>query len=341
MIEAQTALMKSERPLGTVDGDNFPSFLMGEPVLIGHQQRFTKRLDLTDSVPIQNMLYKASRQGYVLPNETRVMLIADAENELLQGRDKSAQSLFEYANRTGEVERVSTMYMSGDLRLKYTEPEFGDHTSVTPKAYLELIKEGCMPLMDFHTHPQDVLPSPEDNTMLITGIIKGSPFYRARMVLCPNVQILAIADRNTVLFEQNRALEILKYYKEDNIYGEEFEEVMRRQEAVIGLQQRFQRSAEKILKRGLSTMTDNANFYLQGTLTMEEIKRMTTLDQRFRTEQNKKIIKLVKPMMAREAEHYSNFEQYARNKGHLQMLRNFNIKLYISDDMHNFYAFTA
>lgn len=341
MFEDQRAIAQSERPIGTVDGINFPAFLMGDPVLVGPNQHLVNRLNLIDTVPVQQMLYRESRQGFVLSDDTRLALLSDAEKERNEGLGVGAQSLIDIANMEGEVERVSTMYLSQDIKLKYTEPEYGDHSSVKPKAFLELIKEGSMPLMDFHTHPQDALPSPEDCLMLITGIIEGQPLYRARMVLCPNVQILAVADNNTLWFRQEQALEVLKQYQGTNIYGNNYEELLRRQKNVVAIQERFLNAAARVLGFGLKNMADNADFYRGGKLTLEEVKRINEEDQKHRKEQNGRVMSLVDHMITPVVDSYSGFEQFARNKGHIQMLQDFNIKLYISEDKSNFYAFTG
>lgn len=117
------------------------------------------------------------------------------------------------ASSPASIERGSFVYLDQtDGAIRTTDITAGSHDSVALD-FSEYRKKGGLELMDIHTHPDDVLFSAQDYTSLC-GSKYGQRYMKAALVLCPTIQMLAFATKNTPKLSLNQSYEYAAAWKE-------------------------------------------------------------------------------------------------------------------------------
>lgn len=154
--------------------------------------RFT--LPLTDTLmAIDNLPI----QGFLYPEDIRKQ--AEASALILANRGVNTEKILEILKDTHQVaksERAVGLYLdTSTMEIKYTKVKIGDHSNVEdPRIGFEA-RNNIM-FLEIHTHLLPSLPSPVDYGPLL--IDRGSArFCRGIVVLCPGVQVMAVATNQT------------------------------------------------------------------------------------------------------------------------------------------------
>lgn len=174
--------------------------------------------------PIIQRLYAQSRQVFVYSESLRTaefeMLEKSRMNPLWKNplfRSELREIGKEYWQMVTEKdagERTVTVFVDPLTQaIGTTEVTFGDYTSVRGAVHSidETIFSEKLPLMQLHTHPDDILFSPNDYYPLITktALYGYGRRLKAVMVLCPNLQVLALATARTMLLSSDDANRLL------------------------------------------------------------------------------------------------------------------------------------
>lgn len=236
-----------------------------------------------------------------------------------------------------EGERAVLTFMDPHTqKIGTTEIRHGEYTSV-PGAFNpidEIIFLGNLPMMIKHTHPDDVLFSPSDYFPLITktalyGFGRG---IKAHVVLCPNLQVLALATDQTLLLSSDESIRLIEDWNRI-VQCEGDEEGKTIASAIEQLSIDYQRRAEEDLDRA-AALTQTL---IGGIpLSRKELKRLgRKAEKKYTASQNKD--RRFKHAIEELENSYAAFS----NAKLLEFARMINVALYISTNTVDFYKFSA
>lgn len=336
------ALALSDREPNLIDTDTFPYYLRGAKNLVGLEGIFASRLSLKPFTPFFQEMYDTVSEGYFHKEEQRRKFDDLArEIESSSGRDNIvARYVRQLGQRKAIAERARVIYTTpwrGEV--KATKIRSGEHTQVkTGSIYFILSLLGRIPLLDVHTHPGDSLFSPTDYFLLLTGP-RRYPLVRAAVVLCPTVQILALATGTTPYLQPDKALRFINTYEED-IYGPDRKRIetlrarvkrvrKHRRNKILGDFTQSLVQPEQAEKDKQETRISNEEYESK----FEETKKALKPDEIYERRYNR-VLKKAEDKFLQEA-------SVALNRRLILFPRLLNIKLYYSIDMQNFFSFSA
>lgn len=202
----------------TIDSDHLVGYLIARG-FVAKESQFSPSLDLSRFTAFIEDLYIERQEGFVSSKENRTILLEAAEwIRTTSGHNAKfvtkgmIRNLEMFANRKADVESSSVIYFDTNEKVITVSPiNFGEFERVEVST-LDILKKGNLPMIEIHTHPSDNLFSPIDYLRMLVDLDCGTPVVKSIMVLCPNMQVLALATRETPALdvdEANERLEVL------------------------------------------------------------------------------------------------------------------------------------
>ncbi|HRN96131.1 MAG TPA: hypothetical protein PLD54_01655, partial [Candidatus Levybacteria bacterium] len=315
----------------TIDSSNITDFLIGN-IHTDSRTQFASELDMGFYTPVFEYLYGEQKLGYKASESNREKFLekynkwSDEEKE-----GAIAQHLFDHFNFQTSVERSAVVYksMQGG-QFGYTTANHGSVYS-TNSEINEVIKEGGLPILEVHTHPDDALFSPIDYWRMLINIggDNSNRLLNGSVVLCPSRQLMALATANTPILSGEEIDQLIAGIEIRNSNPKRVNQLANRWDIMLNsLQRTLKENDDEFnairLKRG------------DGIITPEEYE------------------KLYSDLLDR---YVNYFERYWRTKFHIDnfnlsyeermannlvvdFAREINVKLYVSDNMKDFHEFS-
>lgn len=208
MPNTETALVhipEVEKTRYLINSDNVYAFLTHGLNAKVADWRFAPELNLSLFTQSMERLANEYRIVHVLSDEQREKdrlsfpPSTNPDTESFYQRMKNSQDKLLDTEAAGE--RSSVIYLDHilDDHFQVTNPAFHEYARgeiVTADLYLS----GKIPVVEEHTHPKDSLLSPPDySRLLIKGYNNGRRVVNGLILVCPNVQILAVPTPQTPL----------------------------------------------------------------------------------------------------------------------------------------------
>lgn len=200
----QTEVSKTER----IGSSNFIDYLIGKTetsdgkILRGDHDDFEKQIEVPEEIhqAIKEM-YEQRREGLLTGPSYRAQKARMAE-EMEKYLPGLGDALNGVEAKSGFVEQARVVFSdldSGKLGVTSSTHGYGYEADPSP-AIEEATKQNGLPLMFIHTHPEDVLFSPEDYALMMIKV--GTENLSARLmnagiVLLPEMQLMAVATTDT------------------------------------------------------------------------------------------------------------------------------------------------
>lgn len=213
--------------IARIGTDNFVDYLVGKrvsngEVLRGDMDDFEKQIEVPEVMhqAIKEM-YEEKREGQAMgPNHrARQAKVASQLEEYIPG---ITQHLENSSEEMVTAEQVRVVYTDMDTqKIGVTSSTFGYgyEADVTP-AFQEATGKNGLPLMIVHTHPKDILFSPEDySTMMVkvTADNDSARLMNAAIVLLPDgMQLMALATKDTPMLDQGEVQKLLVTENEES-----------------------------------------------------------------------------------------------------------------------------
>lgn len=306
---------------------------------------FASILDLGIIEPFLRELHAEEKLGYIHGEKERETF-KNFELELIKHpvvreveRERRArwQKVFEAQE---PVERYRSIFLNkNDNQIYVTPSVHGTYTRVTSDT-IDLFEEGHTPLFEIHTHPANTLFSHFDYARLSLVTVDGA--FRAlkgTILLCPDLQLLALATPETMLFTITQLDKFLdRYDLKKTTIGSRISNLTKR---MVNITDKPYEKRIEIMLKGNRLICEEEQHYIKGLYSEEEYKR--ALDE------------TTKESLQKLDAFYDKYEQTALNKmralkaernmlyilNELEIAREVNPKLYIATDFRHFKEFTA
>lgn len=335
------AMVLSTKSPGLVDSDNFIYYLGGASFLWGREQKFAPRLNLSLFTPYLRELYKESRLGDVFSEDSKNRMLSTAVGTTSNSPSQAVDAKYlEFINRQGEVERARTFYIDPpELSIKASEISFGEHTSVQGKT-IGLLNDEKSPILEAHTHPTDSLPSAQDYWPLITRLYKDEsiPVASAIIVACPNIQILALATRETPVMTLDDAKALWTEYDSPSEDEKQTRNTLMKR---IKKVQNSITTTVDITKQALDYIRRQEQKMLADGQSEEAIVAMLKAAEKDFEKQLTLFQKKYGRNFERASQQFWNFFKISYNTRLIEFTRLINVKLYSSTNCRDFYEFSA
>ena len=293
---------------------------------------------------IMQRLYAQSRQVFIENESQRNERFKDAE-EMKRRYPPTTNPLLKIAfhifnkefiqmiNKKAEGERGIVVFMDSlTQEISTTDIAHGEYCSVYLDSPYALISSGKLPLMRQHTHPDDALFSPTDYFNLITNYDGNGRGIKAEMVLCPNLQVLALATDKTILLPSGEARRLIGDW-ESIPQGESDAEG----KAIASAMEQLEIEVRRNHKEDLESIVNLTQTLTRGIPPSRKERR--------RLEREKEEILTAAQSRARRFEQalaeLINKETAFGNTKLLEFARMINVALYISTNTVDFYRFSA
>lgn len=200
-----------------IDSTNLVGYLVARRGSDFRESQFASSLDLAKLTPFIENVYAERRQQYVASQADRDLLTDTAEwirgssqNIEHPATKKMLEMIGDWASKKADVENSSVIYYDPKEKAIAASPvNFGEVEEVELST-LEVLIDGNRPMIEIHTHPDDSLFSVQDYSRMLVDFHNGMRLVKAIMVLCPNIQVLAIATNRTPLLDVDETVELLE-----------------------------------------------------------------------------------------------------------------------------------
>ena len=326
-----------------VDSDSLPQYLfyhndLEDPI----KMRFARELALPWCTDFMERLYQTSEPAKLFSHAIQSHYHDASDFMARHGKTTEADDLRQVADVQIPGERSATVFYdetAGELGL--TEVRFGEAFKGT---YELVINSDDGPvrhrLFVMHTHPFDSLPSTIDYQPVLFGDPEiGHRFAPGIIVLCPDMQILALATGETPILSPDVVTQYVRSFELNDISDKDatyqsYEQVA---QAAASIQQvhedAIRRSAERY-----ALMTNRVN---SGRLDAKTAARI--LKRRLQREQAR-AEREGTALTDKAGKHLANAhttENRYINSLNIAFARSIGVKLYVSSDMENFDEFSA
>jgi hypothetical protein len=227
-----------------------------------------------------------------------------------------------------------------DGGLKTSKPKFGEFGS-TIVDFTEIIREGNMPLIAAHTHPRDALPSPEDYTPLIKNVFdNGKSLTKEILVICPHIQIAAIASPQTPILTISETEEWLSQWQEEieSVGGSRMVGMNKREEELFSA---MTKTYEETIQRFASKIDESYLLVEKGLVTEEEHKINIELLANKLIKRNEHKSGTIKKYIFKIRHRRETLSKQSLNQVLVECARSLNVALYVSDNMVEFHLASA
>lgn len=349
----------TERPLlqpveiQHVDSSNFLLYL-ADAYRFSPNPHFGNYLNLEWCTDIFERMYKENKQGFVLLEEQRHKL--DSRKPVQSG-NPALQIAAQYFNThidkykpdTSEraaVERASTVYM--DLingRIANTEIVEGDYETVGRDSteLLEIQDRGDLRLIDVHTHPGNTLFSPRDYYAIIAGDPEHNlRLFKAMIVLCPDIQIMAIPSSQTPIMPIDEATDFVQHLKDQfQVHGEGSKKsgvtVKRTVAAVDALFHTVKKDWDKVEEYAITLSVGLQKGEVDQVTAKDKLAERLEQSIKYAHKQGEKYLRIGEKIHRRA----TLLDKQLTVSGLIGLARDLNVKLYSSTNMQDFYEFSA
>lgn len=321
-----------------VSSDNFYDFLLGDPASLPHEHELSSRLDVSWLASHMQELDKQARKGFALSEEERTKKIEMVEGFKFIPREQK-DSLLKGINKEVELERGQTMYLNReDYNTYLTGIRHGGPYSVE-RDLENILDANNIPVLEMHTHSTDVLPSSADYlTLTLDPYNDGGHIIRAIIVLCPRIQVLAVATRNTPSFSS---------WEEARQFADEVQDqfFQLKRERIIQLFQRKQ-AIEKVrseaevenFRRTIESVAHMERKLMNGPITYEELEILVHGVVEYSKAKTAELAPRLKRVQSRAERKFLEATEKTNTEGHIEGARKFGVKLYTATDFRHFQA---
>lgn len=319
-------------------------YLTGNLSLPNSRVEFSPNLNLDGYSSFLTNLYKKRKVGYVFSQNERDEMTKKPEDVSFETVfQETAKAFYEknkdFADIKAHTERCRVLFAGEGNKIKSTRIVHGEFTNVLiGPILLKAYRSGKL-LTEVHTHPEDSLLSPIDYQALISEV-KQERLMKASIVLCPGIQILAIATPQTPLLQIedtgpyiNQKVEAIKKCIDPRIST-----VFGRHQRLTDITSKFHVSQ---LGKVFEEMKALQEKEARGELTKQEVEaELAYLLEKGKIESDAFGEKLarVSKKTSDKAWATSNKLEEALN---LEIARELNIKLYYSTNFRDFKEFSA
>jgi hypothetical protein len=321
--------------------------------VIGDFSNFAKNLDLSLYASKYRDLLHISREVFVRSEEERLRLTSGKEYDdpsfpayLEPLRGMFAEAAKEYAEEKGKGERSKVIYYDFERRIIWnTETTHGEYATTTVPTYdlfSTLIPgngEGRkLPLLEVHTHPENGLFSPKDLLRMVhgSGQVRG---IRGSVVLCPDIQLLALATAQTPVYPQSHISQFLEEWESKIAEQDEHEGTKVFEQRRI-TREHYDEYMNEIFKEIEGTCWAYKELLDKGEITVDQYARF--FKREFHKSKNyRERHERVERMEAASKRKRDAFVNRMHDSAHIKMLRELNIKLYSAHDLAYFTEFSA
>lgn len=340
-MNSRAITLSDKEKVITVDSGNLHLYLAGILSSQGRPIHFAPHLDLAYYSPFLRELWDKSILGYRFNEEERKHKIPVAKESDSQAvKDiitKTGEGIRAYFNQMAPTERNLQIYYDWESKsLKATPIIYGDHTSVRrdpfEQAYL-----GNTILWDIHTHPQNALPSPVDYDPLLYDLYlpSGRGMYGI-IVLCPDIQIMALASPLTPLLTEEQLGKRQLYWNE--ILEEKNKQIEKSYFPQINrLYERNKTEINRLIKSQVRRIKILSQSFIEEEIAIDDMRMGMEIYKRKRRRARanlwKKSRRIVKSV--------NDESEYFLNSLNLESARDINVKLYYATDFQDFREFTA
>lgn len=328
-----------ETKSGVVNSANLADYLMQKKQFNECDLSFAPVLDLSWCTPIMETIYKNIKLKYVLDDEERKKAMDGFQ--ILQDTglidEESKNILTNRTNTQKEVERIKSIYYDQiDNSIGSTETEYGGLADVASSEE-HLQGSGKVVIMTAHTHPLDRMFSRVDFKPIITPKEDESRDLNGILVLCPNIQILALASPQTPLLKREESNRIIEEW-EEKIEDDKLI-LLRKQVSKIALKKDLflMKVDTEVAKTGESIQKK----YDHGDITGDEGDRLAMEKQQELMRDYTTFIETWQPEV--NAALNEMYDHYLHNLNNMlvEFSRFFNIKLFTSTNRKDFHIFSA
>jgi hypothetical protein len=342
----QLVVIDSTEPV--INSDSLFYYLLSVPYLWEKGQQFSNHLDLRPYSIYLKELYDQVKVDFVLPESEREQRSASQQdfhttdpetNDFLQESKARIEGI---RNRQAAVERSRTIYSDRDdlATIKATEIVHGTYSQVQAGLY-DVIDNGGIPLLDVHTHPSDSPFSIHDYAPIITEyFVDGPAAVNGLIVICPNIQILALATALTPMLLPEATEQLMQNS------AQEFED--RKNTIYDPLLQRFLRTQEGFIKIPFNRLQ---NFLRTASVMEEEMKTQGFTDDEIKrkltdyAEEHRRITAqattYLEEVLSRRQRECFDTIAYQGNYRAIDFARSQRVELYSSTNFRDFYRFSA
>lgn len=335
-LYALPASTSEKKQVAEINSENIASFLGNPDIwLFKGGYRFADELHIPFFRPILESLYAETKEVYVMSEDYR-----QAWGEVHERFGVSPDDLH---HAKGPAERSSVLYYDRKKgTLDHTPPLHGEYYS-TESSFVTVLQEGHSPLIEAHTHPHDRLPSPEDYKGMLFNIggNKRTPLANGILVACPNMQLLALRRFSSPLKVPKELSEYISKLEMIDGYKDGYEMADRRTERMLVI-------FEKSMQRKAATFAQTEHYLKEiddqvkeKTLSKEDARIESRLLKAETEEHLDWITEKMVYLWSLNDTLYAPRINSALNLGGLDLMRQLDMQLYISEDMENFKAFSA
>lgn len=221
-VETKALAFREVVPLGhLIDSETFAYYLLDYPGYAGTSAQFARELDLSLYRDFFQDLYVQSHQVFVHSEQYRedmeeIMLTLPTfgNQRLDDALSKFRNEVLQGVNTKGEGENGMTIFFDPKSGcVGSSEVSFGERSSVASEL-ADVFERKYVPLLEVHTHPNGLMPSPQDYWPLITNgyVNVRASICKAIVVLAPNYQVMALATSETPIFDPTEADSFIEHW---------------------------------------------------------------------------------------------------------------------------------
>lgn len=334
-----------------INSDNFLAYLVGEGDFAYAENgrfRFSKKLRLPYLTSSLIELFESTQPGNVFSDQDREASsktdFTETSFETEQAKEayrKLTTELEDFAHMQAVVERSRTVYLDYNDNQFRVSPITHHRFDAGKVDTIDIWNQGNLPLMEIHTHPDNTLLSPVDYWRILGRVFSDSPegLIRSAILICPDIQILAVATNETQLIEPSmfdeRIGRALKFIPQENQRLESLRArfLAAHQASMNLLVKRYEASHQNIIQID--------KMYAKGLLTEEETNRLLEENHQQAIRETRYGQERSARVMGRANNHLWDYNNYLFNFYLLKFAREMGIKLYASTNFTDFQEFSA
>ena len=325
----------------SIDGHHLNRYLRYKGLV--PERLLPPHIDLSLYTNVFNNLYANSQGAYVVPEEVRQKYFAeiDARGEpthevIRMIREQAISDI----NQQAPGERHVTVYQDEeDDIIKISPITFGKYTNVETDI-IDIARQGNNPLFGIHTHPANIMFSPQDYLLRLFDSGSGEGLIKGQVILCPDIQILAISTEKTPHMEYDDAEELVKRW------SDEFKKAPSgRAETLYDRQRKIQQLGEQVFlqnfRDSMSSIGDIEKRMNEGEFTEEVALEMAHNERKKHLDRLNEYLKKYRRVHSKTIRNLYDLTNRVSNEILIDFARLINVKLYVSTDRKNFRAFSA
>lgn len=305
---------------------------------------FASSLDLGNMEQFLRELATSEKLGYVESQEARDVFesappfespIPDFHVIEEERKQKWRQILYDQQ----PVERGRTVYYDiKEGKYMVTDITHGEFARYQTETF-DLLGQGHRPLFELHTHPANRLFSDADFYRMILARTKDLRPVKATIVICPDVQILAIATPETLALSREQLEEFIARHDLNNSdAGRRITEINTRIGELIN-ECYFRKTQAHV--DGVKNFSKECGFYVKGLYSEEEFNSLKEDMGRAHFKMLRNFVDKYFEEIALEMERLESERNQLYLRCEMEAIREVRPKLYIARDFRHFQEFVA